>query len=517
MQAHLAAHATDIALPPPHVVRIEALMLGAVRRHLQDHNPVLTHQQADFLCAPWVHFFTHSALHRLEGFGAPARAGVDQGRSGPPGDTLAFMEFFRTPAYREHLDRTLAGDPGRVECRTSLHVLTPRLRGGGTLAFMSCLPRGFRYMLPLLSAGRIRFLDNKPQSVEVATDSARRASLSRQVQQALSTDLPHAAAWLGARAGELFPKSLLENLAPNLQAKGTLPPWRTLFSADGWQIIDDWKVYALAQKISHGTSWTGAPNAISHGSLAVFWQREFEITHMDRYLTWGWSRPGAAHVLPFYSPHFAGQRQCQPARAAAGHGLLVTSAARPQHLLEYPYTPERFEHYLRTQLDLADRAQRLTGQPVTIRTRPRDLGWDLQSMVQSLGNDEVTLEFQSGKFAERLRQSRVHICDNCSTTIAESLWANHPTLILIDGGYFQLHPDARREYAGLETAGVFHTSTASLLRQLESIQTNVTGWWEQAATQQAVREFLHRQGRDGSALSDWRRALLAPSLPPPTH
>jgi len=508
MQAHPADHTTDIVLPPSHVVRIEALMLGAVRRHVQEDNPVLTQQQADFLCAPWVHFFTHSALHRLEQFGAPPCAGVDQGRSEPPGDTLAFMEFFRTPAYREHLDRTLAGESGGVECRTSLHALPPQLRGGGTLAFMSCLPRGFRYMLPLLSARRIRFLDNKPQSVEVATDWARRALLTRQVQQALSTDLPHAAAWLGARAGELFPKSLLEHLAPNLQSKGMLPRWRTLFSADGWQIIDDWKIYALAQKISHGTSWTGAPNAISHGSLAVFWQREFEIAHMDRYLTWGWSRPGANHVLPFYSPHFAGQRQSLPARTTAGHGILITSAARPQHLLEYPYTPERFERYLRTQLDLADQTQRLTGQPVTIRTRPRDLGWDLKSMVQTLGNTNVTLEFQSGKFAERLRQSRVHICDNCSTTIAESLWANHPTLILIDGGYFQLHPQARPAYEALAGAGIFHTSLPSLLRQLEAIQDDVADWWVRPDTQRATRLFLENQGRDRSGYGTWTRALL---------
>lgn len=508
MQPYSTAPSTEITLPPPHVVRTELLILGAVRQHLLERHPWLTQKQVDFLCAPWVHFFTHSALHRLEQFGAPA-SNATAGRHGPPGDTLAFMEFFRTPAYREYLDRTLAGEPGRVECRMHPDVLTPDLpRSARTVAFMSCLPRSLRYMLPLLSAGRIRFLENRPRSVEVAPDWPRRAVLARQIQQALAADLAQAAAWLGTRAGELFPKSLLEHLAPNLQSKLALPPRRTLFSADGWQIIDDWKIYALAQKISHGTLWLGAPNAISHGSLAVFWQREFEISHMDRYLTWGWSRSGADHVYPFYSPHFAGQRQSRPARATVGRGVLITSAARPQHLLEFPYTPERFERYLQTQLNLADQAQQLTGWPVTIRTRPRDLGWDLKSMVQSLGNPQVRLEFQSGKFVERLRQSQVHICDNCSTTIAESLWANHPTLILIDDGYFQLHPQATSAYEALGKAGIFHTSLPSLLRHLDSIKGRVADWWCHPETQQATRIFLGNQCRDRSGYRNWTRALL---------
>lgn len=506
----------NIVRAPEHVVQTESLLLGAVRQLLLERHPQLQPRHVDFLCAPWVHFFTHSALHRLESSGGPPAGGhqarrpasTDQQRA-VPGDTLAFMEFFRTPAYRAYLDQTLAGAAAAPACRTGIHVLDEKLPAyARTVAFMSCLPRNFRYRLQLYSLGRIRFLENKPRSQDIETDWSVRAELSRRVQAALAGTLTEAAAWLGARVQELFPKSLLEHLAANLQQKQLRPARRTLFSADGWQIIDDWKIYALVQKTRHGTRWIGMPNAISHGSLAVFWQREFETSHMDSYLTWGWSREGAPHVHPFYSPHFAGQQQAAPARTDKPGGILISSAARPQHLLEYPYTPDRFERYLRTQLDLAVRAQQATGERVTIRTRPRDLGWDLKEMVRALGNDRVSLEFQAGKFAERLQQSWLHICDNCSTTIVESLWANHPTLILIDGGYFQLHPAARDEYDALEKAGIFHRSAASLLLQLESIQADVGGWWTQPSTQQAIRQFLARQGNEHSSLPEWRRALL---------
>jgi putative transferase (TIGR04331 family) len=122
---------------------------------------------------------------------------------------------------------------------------------------------------------------------------------------------------------------------------------------------------------------------------------------------------------------------------------------------------------------------------------------------------QVTLEFQQGKFSERLAQCRLHICDNCSTTIAESLWANHPTLILITEDYFQLCPDAAEEYDALARASVFHTSQASLLAHIKRLEGGgLEAWWLAARTQEAIQHFLDGQGRTGSRLKHWKQALL---------
>jgi putative transferase (TIGR04331 family) len=419
------------------------------------------------------------------------------------------MEFFRTPAYRTYLDQTLAGLTGHVDCRTHLHQLEHRLPAyAQTVAYMSCLPRNFRYQLQLTSLGRIRFLENKPSSLEFTTDWGARQQLRQHVEDSLFRDFPNLAGWIAARVQELFPKSLLEHLAVNLLQKQSLPRRRTLFSADGWQIIDDWKIYALSQKIAHDTHWIGSPNAISHGSLAVFWQREFEVKHLDSYLTWGWSGEGGTHVHAFYSPHFAGQHQAAPVRTSSNNGLLISAAARPQHLLEYPYTPDRFERYLTTQMHLASRVFELTKQPVAIRTRPRDLGWDVPTMVKALGKTLVTLEFQQGKFSERLAKCRLHICDNCSTTIVESFWNNHPTLILISDDFFQIRHEATNAYNDLEIVGILHTSIESLLRQLDKLESTLDSWWQASNTQAAIRRFLALQGRTGSGLRQWKTALL---------
>lgn len=505
----------EIVLPPAHIVELEALVRGAICQHLATLGLGLSKQHMEFLCAPWAHFFTHSAMHRWElhqGPTPPLHTATDAQAASAPGDTLAFMEFFRTPTYREYLDATLAGGATEFSGRAEVNVLEDRLPGYVcAVTFTSCLPRRFRYLLQTLSLGRIRDLENKPAKVAVTVDWKARKALAQRVCESLAPRFPQVAVWLSARVAEMFPKSLLENLPVNFRQKLKSAPRRALFSADGWQIIDDWKIYALAQKVRHQATWVGSPNAIGHGSLAVFWQREFEVSHLDIYLTWGWSRVAGSHarVLPFHCPNFAGLPYVAPTRTHRTHGVLISSAARPQHLLEYPYTPDRFERYLNTQLSLAGEVQKLTLCPVSIRTRPKDLGWDLRKMVRSLENPNITLEFQQGKFSSRLKASWLHICDNCSTTIVESLHANHPTLVLVSEDYFQITPDARSEFEQLASVGVFHNDTASLLNHLSRVEGNLDAWWSAPATQQAVQNFLHHQGRGRSGLAVWKRALLA--------
>ncbi len=429
-----------------------------------------------------------------------------------PGDTSSFVEYLRTPSYQKYIDATLIGELEEFDGRTAVHQFQTNLpRYADTIAFISCLPRRFRYLLQIYSLGKIRHMDNTPTSVILDTDWNARQSLSDEVHKSLLKNSVPAATWLSARVKELFPKSLLENLPENFRQKLSLPARKALFSGDGWQVIDDWKIYALAQKVRHQTRWIGSPNAVGHGILAVFWQRDFEISHLDTYLTWGWSRPSDTHatVIPFYCPNFAGQRGSAPARTDPIYGVLISSAARPQHLLEYPYTPDRFERYLRTQLNLADAVQKMSRRPVSIRTRPRDLGWDLRQMVQSLGNSGVSLEFQQGKFTDRLRRSWLHICDNCSTTIVESLWANHPTLILISEDYFQIAPSARDDFELLASVGIFHKDKESLLNQMSQLRNDLDSWWSAPTTQSAIVAFLSRQGRGGGGLQSWKRALLA--------
>jgi len=507
--------------PSPNLVelaRVESTILSAICEFLNDKAPSLSRLQLEFLCAPWVHYFSHTIWHRLEIWpkSKPNHSlyiDIENVVLNPPGDTLSFMELIRTDGYPKYLDSTLSGEPSGFQCRTDLYLLKLNLlsRFINTVGFQTCLPSIFRKLLSLTSLGKIWFLEDKPKVNMVHPNPVFRQSLFHQINSSLSFLPPESAAWVALRARDLFPRSLLENLAQRMREVEILPGRCVLFSANGWPLIDDWKIFSLMQKNVHKSLLIGSPHAIGHGCLENFWQRNYELTYLDVYLSWGWRILHDDHVcrlIPFYVPYFAGQKLAKLQKSNRRDGVLISSASRPRHLLEYPYNPEKFAGYLKTQLDLANNVNKLTKLRVSIRSRPKDLGWDLPGMVASLGNPDVSLEFQKGKFLDRLSRSRLHICDNCSTTIAESLIANHPTLVLINNEYFKLSLSARQDFRYLADVGIFHKSVRSLLEHLNFIQGNIDLWWGSFTTQAAIENFLHIQGRNGSSIFIWRKALL---------
>ena len=497
------------------IEKIEALVLKATISYLRDLNPNISETSLDFLCAPWVHFFTHSAIHKYESFISSNQTAIPvrndfthNNNSHIPGDTLAFMEYSRTMEYSQYLERSLLGVHETIKCRSNTWVLVDKFpKTTETIAYMSCLPRYARYMITLASFGRVRFWENKPISIVVSTNWEWRYYLAKIIRSNLEHEFLYLSQWLAQRMLELFPKSLLEYLPSNLKNKNSSHPRKILFSANGWGIIDDWKVYAVIQRGDSKAKLIGSPHSVNYGWLLNFWQRDFEIHHLDRYLTWGWKMQSPSNLIPFSAPQFLGAscklNLIKPLRS----GVLISTAARPMHLLEYPYTPAKFKIYLNTQMQLANQVQRLTNDKVAIRTRPHDLGWNLTEMVRSIKNNHVAIEYQAGKFKNRLLKSRLHICDNCSTTIIESFIFNHPTLILLVPDYFEISTHAQIETQRLIDAGILHNTIDSLLEKLKNVNSQIDDWWNEKGTQNAISTFLDCQGRSDATFADWIREL----------
>ncbi len=482
---------------------IEQRLLMALAAFVRERVVPLEDTLAEFLVAPWCHFFSHGAVHR---WSLCPQSQVSLPLSGKvPGDTLAFMELSRTNEYKAFLDGVLRGQVPDYPCRESLEVLRfPRFYAVSTV-FSGGFPREAKYRLQMLSLGRIYFSRRERHSRAVAVQGELRQLLGQHLLHALA-DLP-CASYLAALVPQLFPRSLLEDLASNLQAKQTLHKNRILYSCNGWDIIDDWKIYAITQK-RQGALWYGAPHAINHGCLSIFWQREFELRYLDRYLSWGWrAEQYRRNLMSFFSPKTLGFQPKAPARIAPQGDYLLSTAGRPQHLLEYPYSPERFEVYLNSQFAMAMAIADQSGSKVTIRGRYKDFGWDLSARVAALGNPLVTSELQASPFVQRLRQAKAHICDTTSTTIVDSLWENYPTLICINNTYFELAPFALDDFEILKKVGIFHTDLPSLLAQLARVQDDIEGWWQTDAVQKAVAEFLWRQGRVSSGYRPWLSML----------
>jgi len=494
-------------------LHIEKKLILTISRFLSNNFPIVSEGQARFLCEPWVHFFTHSSLHRIELWNEQISNLIDKPTPyelTPPGDSLAFFEYVRSTDYSQYIDASLNNKVIKVKCRTEVQQLhLPAKNNAITVCFKPCFPRSFRYFLKIFSLGKIYFLPNNYKYTQVQINIELRQRLENQIKLDLEAEEESLAGWFARRVTELFPRSILENLVGSYQSKQNLRNHRALYSADAWHIIDEWKIYAISQKNKGDTKWIGCPNAVSHGCLAVFWQRDFELQFMDIYLTWGWkSEPNSnKNEIPFHPPHQAGRRIGIALNTNKKSEILISTAARPKHLLEYPYTPNKYSAYLNTQMYLARQVGLNTGLSVTLRTRPTDMGWNLQKMVDILAPLDIKIEFQSGLFIDRLIKSKIHICDNCSTTIIDSLWANHPTLILLTGDYFLISENRLQEFNILKESNVYFTEPDLLVRHLTAISGDVYSWWRSEKVQSSISKFLHTQGASGGTARKWASLL----------
>ena len=108
-----------IRRPPHHVQTLEREVSDAISDFLCQTLAELNTRDAHFLVEPWVHFFIHSALHRLEQSTIPLVLTTSIFKpvsNDVPGDTLAFYEYLRTSNYCDYIDASLAGMESDVKC-----------------------------------------------------------------------------------------------------------------------------------------------------------------------------------------------------------------------------------------------------------------------------------------------------------------------------------------------------------------------------------------------------------------
>mgnify|MGYP001607633464 CR=1 FL=1 len=486
-------------------IKIEESIKTCLSRFLRGHI-ALSEENINLLIAPWSHYFTHSALDRWVR-NVSKKPSENLNIENVPGDTLSFMEHSRTNNYPDYLDASLEKRNIKRSLReeSELLFIKPE-KFSSTLVYQGGFNKIFLLNLSLCSALKIRRVRDVRQPRFFNINKEIREKLLEELISCLKEN--EAGTWLAYRATEYFPKSLLEGLPEILRFYEDHPIKRNLFSCNAWSIMDGWRIYCALQR-EKGAKLIGSPHSINYGTSKYFWLREFDLNNLDEYFTWGWQYPASRPIRFFSPPKFSGlKRPVKPSKISANDSILITSAARPRHLLEQPYSPERFEQYLSEQLRLANACQVLTEKKVCIRTRPKEMGWNLGDMIRKIDNPNIKLEFQSGKFLARLKKSSIHICDNTSTTILESLWINHPTLIYISDAYFEISEDAKPAYQLLQQTGIFHTSIESLANHLKSVNADINAWWNKKDVQDSIVKFLKIQGNPEGGIKAWKKALL---------
>jgi putative transferase (TIGR04331 family) len=217
------------------------------------------------------------------------------------------MEYFRTTNYSDYLDKSLANvSEKRIFREETESLKIPKNSYSKTQIYQPGFSKNFSLKLSLSSFLKIERIKDKRAQVFFDVD----LSLRNKVHARLSQELiSHKfSTWFSDRAIEFFPKSLLEGLPFLLDNAEKYPKKDTLFSSDSWHILDGWRIYAASQR-DRGAKLLGSPHAINHGCSTHFWLRDFELSNLDQYYTWGWNKESKISVTPFFTPKFSGKKR----------------------------------------------------------------------------------------------------------------------------------------------------------------------------------------------------------------
>ena len=188
--------------------------------------------------------------------------------------------------------------------------------------------------------------------------------------------------------------------------------------------------------------------------------------------------------------------------------IMISAAARPTHTIEFPYHYSNFINYTNTQIKLAKNLHALTNKKIIIRTREKNRGNSLEkSYSKEIISEDIIILNQKGDFIKNLENFSLHIADNTSTTILDSLWKNFPTLILITDDYFKISSNALQTFSGLSKVGVFHRDIESILEQMKVIKADINKWWTNEILQIEVKLFLEAHAKSLNDPKNWLKSF----------
>jgi putative transferase (TIGR04331 family) len=341
------------------------------------------------------------------------------------------------------------------------------------------------------------------RSTFVQRDSGKRAALQNLVfgegefEQVVATMLAND-----------MPISLIEGFSENRCKADAYFPKRpkAIFSANAWYFDEPFKYWA-AEAADRGVLLLGTPHGGNYGGMAMMPSENHEVSIVDYYYSWGWSREEVhAQVKPMPASKLMGIKECKSSNAL--EGILWATTAAPRYLVEFPYTPTFFSEYLAWQKRFVLKLNADTIEAISLRPHFEDCGWNI---VRRLTDVAPTLKVENWTvpFSERLKVCRLYVCDHYSTTFAEALAANKPTILFWNPHANALRTEAAPAFNSLLEQGVLFYSPEAAAIAVNTIYPDVEGWWNEPARQKAVRDFCRQYARTApDSTKQWSDELV---------
>lgn len=300
-----------------------------------------------------------------------------------------------------------------------------------------------------------------------------------------------------------LPRSFLEGFDKiNQDARNRYPKNpKAILSANSWHYEETFKQWA-ALSAEKKTLLIGTPHGGNYGGPMDMLFEDHETAIVDRYYSWGWERKDcAAEVIPFPACKLVGRKKIGAANLK--RGILWATTSEPRYLIQFSLLPKFFQEYLRWQVRFAKALHPRVLSALRLRPHREDQGWSIaQRIMECIPG--VTVETWDVPFQESLADCRLYICDHFSTTFAESLAANKPSILFWNPEANVLRPTAQPYYDLLRKSGILFDTPESAAGAVDQVYDDVETWWNAPERQHAIETFCERFARNSQdAIKLW--------------
>jgi len=260
-----------------------------------------------------------------------------------------------------------------------------------------------------------------------------------------------------------------------------------------------------AHHVSRGCKLAGIQHGGGYGSRYIDPTLFNESRVCDYYYTWGWKLNCNAKTRALPAGKLLGLKKTRP---SLNGDILVIGTNAPRYpyrwgngdiigpeMIEYFENQSKFFHSLNTE------AQAM----LLFRLYPADYDWGSKSRLIELAPG---LRIYQGNMSmmDQLKQSRLCVCTNNSTTFLETLSINYPTLVFWDAARYELRKNAKPYFESLKEAGIFHDTPESAGNRVNEIFENPIIWWNSRKVQESVKYFCS-QFAQTKGLNRWKNEL----------
>ncbi len=306
-----------------------------------------------------------------------------------------------------------------------------------------------------------------------------------------------------------MPKCFLEGYG-NLsnEVRNTYPKSpKVILSANAWYCDEGFKHWAAASA-EKGALLVGTPHGGAYGGIAYMPAENHETAIVDRYYSWGWDRTDcAAKVIPFPATKLLGRKKIRATNLDTG--ILWATTSLPRYLLvnEVASFPAFASEYILWQERFAKTLHQKLVPALRLRPHREDGEWGVaQRLKECLSS--LSIETWDLPFQESLSNCRLYVCDHCSTTFAEALSVNKPTILFWNPEINKLRQDAQPYYDLLRKSGILFDTPESAGEAVNRVYDDVETWWNYPERQNAVEIFCERYARNApNAIELWAAEL----------